>query len=109
MNDKPKVFCIGMPRTGTTSLGHALTKLGYTVAGPFMMADDEWDHDLIYEKAEDKLTRCNAVRDTPWAVLYDWLDESYPDARFILTVRDCREWMSSMKRHFVYRRLPAFT
>ena len=74
-----------------------------------MMKDDEWDHELIYEKAEDKLERCNAVRDTPWAVLYDWLDETHPDARFILTVRDCREWVSSMKRHFAYRRLPAFT
>lgn len=99
-NKPPQVFCIGLPRTGTTSMGWALSKLGYTVAGPFGMDDVGWDHESVLERAEFKLETCNAVQDTPWPVLYEWLDMCYPDAKFILTYRGVDDWIRSMKDRF---------
>lgn len=96
----PKVFGIGMFKTGTTSLGHALQKLGYrTLNGPWwpkevMLADswyqhpEEWDG---YRGVIRTMTESfDAFQDYPWMFCFEMCHEWYPDAKFILTSRDSK-------------------
>mmetsp|Transcript_115525 Transcript_115525/g.258054 ORF Transcript_115525/g.258054 Transcript_115525/m.258054 type:complete len:288 (-) Transcript_115525:9-872(-) len=38
--------------------------------------------------------------DMPWPVLYQWLDETYPDSKFIFWARNSSEWEDSAKDFF---------
>lgn len=95
--NKTKVFCIGMFKTGTTSMGRAFDMLGYnTLHGPWwdegMIVDDwyktpeKWDDydDLIRAKAE----KYDAFEDYPWMFCYKKCDVWFPGSKFILLERD---------------------
>jgi len=100
-----KVFCIGLPKTGTTSLGVALQELGYQVTGPNGLHDPEIEENAIpmaFELAE----RFDAFRDTPWPVIYQELDERFPGSKFILSLRDPESWVRSQVRHFGRKKTP---
>lgn len=103
-----KVFCIGMFKTGTTSLGRAFDVLGYrTMHGPWWPKDrmivDDW-----YEKAEEwskyddiikqQTTNFNAFEDYPWMFCYEKCNQWYPKAKFILTLRDYQKVAESEVR-----------
>lgn len=97
--DKPRVFCIGWHKTGTTTMGIALLELGYTVLGcrldmakPLMSGDKETPIQLA--------GNFDALQDIPWAGLFKELDEAYPGSKFILTIRDEDSWMNSATKHF---------
>ena len=94
-----KVFCIGMHKTGTSSIGLALIELGYSVLGARVdLADD-----LLEGKIENVLEAVapySAIQDVPWALLYKELDNKYPNSKFILTERDEVKWMNSVLKHF---------
>ena len=54
MSNKPKVFCIGFHKTGTTSLELALKQLGFRVTGSFGTKDPDIAtkvHELYQDKA----------------------------------------------------------
>lgn len=99
-----KVFCLGFQKTGTSSLGLALERLGYDVTGyhpfrplagrPGLTLDDLWAVALPLAQAHD------AAQDTPWPVLYERLDAAFPDARFIHVVRDRDAWIRSVANDF---------
>jgi len=101
----PKVFGIGFHKTGTTSLGQALGLLGYRVCGDVATADP-----LIGERAlgfARQLTeRFDAFQDNPWPIIYRELDGWYPDAKFVLTVRDTESWLASVVKFFGERDSP---
>lgn len=98
---RPKVFCVGFQKTGTTSLNAALSGLGYDVAS-------YWGGHLKYPKLKAvyieeclKLAaKCDAVEDMPWPLLYRELDREFPGARFILTTRETDRWLKSICSHF---------
>ena len=97
--DKPRVICIGWHKTGTTTLGSALLKLGYSVLGCRL---DSY-YPLVKGDMETALAMTDAfdaVQDVPWAALFRELDERYPGSKFILTVRDEDFWLRSAERHF---------
>lgn len=81
---REKVFGIGLPRTGTTSLAVALLQMGFKTA--HCVYDDE-----IFELGD-------AFTDTP--VFADWreLDVRYPGSKFVLTVRPFEQWIRSVRR-----------
>jgi len=89
-----KVFCVGFHRTGTTTFQTALEELGYKVVG---MRKPEWeayaagDYDTIRQTADE----FDGFRDMPWPMIYRWLHETYPDARFVLSHRDVESWVAS--------------
>jgi hypothetical protein len=96
-SSRPKVFCIGMYRTGTSSLGLALSWLGYRTTSSFIeVADKPSDYfDLDPTKWIERLKRVemylesmDAFADCPWMYVYQELDRRYPGAKFILTVRN---------------------
>ena len=98
-----KVFGIGMFKTGTKSLGAALSTLGYIgLYRPwFILRDaqnvpDNWYNDpdnwyLYYNKIKERAAGYNAFSDAPWMFLFKQLDEWYPGSKFILTLRKSPE------------------
>lgn len=102
LRHKPKLFCIGLNKTGTTSLEKACKNLGFCV-------DDQNEaHKLMYnyEKREfgkivDHCKNAEVFQDSPFSMkfTYLFLEQAYPDAKFILTVRDSPEqWYESFVR-----------
>lgn len=84
-----KIFGIGLPRTGTTSLNVALNTIGIpSIHFPFSLYELE---DLSI------LDQYTAFVDSPIPSLYHQLDGIYPDAGFILTTRPLEQWLASMQ------------
>lgn len=81
---KNKVFGLGLSKTGTSSLTRALTVLGYKSAH------------FIKVHQFDKY---DAITDTPVPVIYPALDRQYPNAKFVLTLRDAEDWVKSFAGH----------
>ncbi len=88
-----KIFNIGLPKTGTTSLNRALTQLGFTsihnpkgfrkqaMEGCYRFEPDNWQ--AITNFGEH---------------FYPQLDQAYSNSKFILTIRDEEAWLASWKR-----------
>lgn len=76
-----KVFGVGLPRTGTSSLSEALTILGYKTKH--------------YPKYIIKANEFDALVDSPVSNCFEYLDHCYAGAKFILTVRDQEKWLKS--------------
>lgn len=101
----PKVFGIGFHKTGTTSLGQALAKLGYRVCGDVATADPAIA-DRAVAIARELTPHYDAFQDNPWPILYRELHGWYPEAKFVLTVRDTEDWLASMVGFFKDRHSP---
>lgn len=84
LEQKAKVFGIGLGKTGTASLRMALEILGYRTT-----------HSL----AIDSLQAYDAAADSSVAMAFRELDWRYPDARFILTVRPVETWLAAWKKY----------
>lgn len=96
---KPKVFCIGFHKTGTSSMAAALSNLGYRVAGPYGVNDPNIENNVLsmaYSLAEE----FDAFQDNPWPILYKELDAKFPGSKFILTLRSPESWIKSQVNHF---------
>lgn len=100
-----KVFCIGFHKTGTTSMAKALSALGYKVTGPNGTRDPDIARN-VYEMAAALLKKNDAFQDNPWPIIYKWCHEQYPDAKFILTLRDPERWYESQRKHFAASTTP---
>jgi len=96
---KPKIFCVGVNKTGTTSLAKALAELGIIV-GEQNLAER-----LIHDWARRDFRRlfwvcrtAQAFQDVPfsWDFTFQALDQHFWGSKFILTVRDNPEqWYAS--------------
>jgi len=89
-----KVFCIGLPKTGTSSLHHALTMLG--------LRSVHFPHDPVTVRQLregkydlDVMKNCDAVSDVPIPAIFPQLDKAFPGSKFIHTVRDRSSWLQS--------------
>jgi hypothetical protein len=86
---RPKVFGVGLQRTGTSSLTRALNQLGIpTVQFPKQLFHDI-DHEII--------DRYRGFTDSPVPLLYRELDRRHPGSRFIHTLRDESAWLASIE------------
>jgi len=95
-----KVFGIGLNKTGTTTLGECLTRLGYrhqSYSSPALgaFAQGRMDHLL------DMTQHFDSCEDWPWPLAWRELYGRYgDDARYILTTRSSAEiWVESLKKH----------
>ena len=99
MSSSPrKIFGVGVHRTGTSSVARALSILGFRTShwsrhGQIMADVRAGNYRLRVMEDLD------AVLDFPIPVLYRELDAAFPGSRFILTVRDQREWLASVEEH----------
>ena len=96
---RPKVFCVGFQKTGTTSLQYALSKLGYRVGGVFSVKDLD-RREQMFERAMELLPQFDAFADNPWCLYYREFDAAVPGSKFILTTRDPEKWYASACKHF---------
>jgi len=84
MSIHSKIFVIGLPRTGTTSICSTLLTLNYTVA-----------HTAYTQKTFEQ---ANAIADTPVFHDYEKLHRYYPNSHFIYLTRDPVKWIPSIKQ-----------
>ncbi|MEM7342567.1 MAG: sulfotransferase [Actinomycetota bacterium] len=84
----PKIFGLGLARTGTTSLHHAMGILGIDSAPSSAHLIDGWDPAFI--AAHD------AFFDNPIPFLRATIEDQVADARYIVTVRNRASWLASM-------------
>ncbi len=94
---KPKVFGIGLNRTGSSSLGRYFQMLGY------MHSFETYSVHKIERMINDKkylkkiMDRFEMHEDWPNAMVYKELAEMYPNAKFILTIRESADkWFNSL-------------
>ena len=78
-----KIFIIGLPRTGTTSVSVALLEQGLTVA-----------HQAFTKQA---FMLADAVSDAPCFSDYQQLDALFPNAKFVYLDRPLDKWLPSMQ------------
>ena len=102
---RPKVFCIGLSRTGTTSISVALQMLGFE-------AHHQCADIVDLTGAKPRVNRCwadafDAHADVAPATVFEELAKLYPDARFVLTQREPRTWGRAMIR-FCAKSWPIF-
>jgi hypothetical protein len=79
-----KIFIIGLPRSGTTSICAAMLELGYTVA-----------HTAYTQKT---FNDAQVIADTPIFADFKRLDNFYPHSKFIYLTRNSDKWLPSIKQ-----------
>ncbi len=94
-----KVFGIGFHKTGTKSLAKALRVLGYEVTGPNNFKDRDIA-ETYHDVTRDLSAQFDAFQDNPWPLVYREMDRQWPEAKFILTVRESGAWYASQLEHF---------
>lgn len=100
-------YCVGAAKTGTTSLAHLLSQ-------SYRAAHEPFPHDSVVRTyllrrarySTRKFANYIRFRDRLLSLefeaslfLVDWISflvEIFPDAKFILTIRDCKSWLESM-------------
>lgn len=101
---KPKVFGVGFQKTGTTTLGVIFDKLGYKVAGYDAFRQFAGRDSLTLQEVEahalEVARDVDAVKDSPWPILYQSLDRAFPGSKFIHVTRDPDAWIRSAVKDF---------
>ncbi len=103
---KEKNFCIGLNKTGSTSLHHAFLMLGYNSVHYQCKAGNL--KEIIKNNYQSNNLLLTGIED--YDVYLDWsnkhthhlfreLDKQYPGSRFILTTRDLEDWLISREKH----------
>lgn len=95
---KPKIFGIGLSKTGTSSLAQALQRLGYRTKD--CMGTTRYAAGDLSSIDMDTVIAHDALTDTPIPSFYRELDARFPGSKFILTVRDREGWLNSCKKQF---------
>ena len=95
-----KIFCIGLNKTGTTSIESFFMENGYTVgdqAKAEYLIEDWYKRD--FKSTLEYCENYDAFQDVPFSLPYTFifLEQHFPQAKFILTIRDSPEqWYSSL-------------
>lgn len=102
-----KVFCIGINKTGTSTIKHCFRALGITpIASPTEYTKKireqlkAFYNDRNYAPMLEIAERYQAFEDRPWNMwsMYKHLDQRFPNSLFILTTRDPESWWRSTER-----------
>lgn len=101
-----KVFVIGRNKTGTTSLAAALQSAGYRIGSQHEAEGllDDW-HRRDFCALLEYCHSADAFQDVPFSLpdTYKAVDIAFPDAKFVLTVRDSPEqWYKSVTTFHAY-------
>jgi len=93
------VFCIGWPKTGTTSITEALRILGLFSwhFAPWIIGLDRLTTTNVSPVIDfDCINDYTAVSDLPVCALFKELDQAFPGSLFIFTTRPVESWSESM-------------
>ncbi len=97
---RPKIFGIGLNKTGTTTLSKCGEILGYRCTGcnKKLLRDVVLKHD--FRRLQKIGSQYDLFEDWPWPLVYKELDNFFPGSKFILTTRkDEGTWLNSLKKH----------
>jgi len=103
---RTRIFCIGLSRTGTSSLITALRVLNIQAIHSLhggSSSDIDYLSDMILKGDFNLSTFDNSILaygDIPIPMFYKRLSQQYPNAKFILTTRDIQSWLLSAERWF---------
>lgn len=89
-----KIFIIGLPRTGTSSVCATLLDMGYKVAH--------------CANTMRSIEAADVIGDTPAYCDYKKLDKKYPGSKFIYLDREIEKWLPSIK-YLLHRMHPGLT
>lgn len=94
-----KVFGIGLPKTGTTTLGYCFNQFGFRHRSYSMdLAVQVKRNELENVLAEAE--KYETFEDWPWFSIYRELDQRFPNSKFILTLRkDTETYVASLRKH----------
>ncbi|KAI1846632.1 hypothetical protein JX265_009065 [Neoarthrinium moseri] len=116
ISSRPFIICCGLPRTGTTSLGKALSILlegpvfdggGQSFRGnrheqrqmlelaSHVPAKEAHERELVLNSLAKLTAGCVASVDQPGCYMIEELLRLYPDATVICTIRDRESWWAS--------------
>ena len=99
-----KVFGIGFQKTGTTTLGRILDRLGYRTASYHQFRDMADREGLTFAEVEARALAIardfDGAKDSPWPILYESLDRAFPGSKFIHVERDPEAWIQSAVKDF---------
>jgi Sulfotransferase domain len=101
--ERPRIFCIGLNKTGTSSFHEAMTILGFESL--HFGGSDVHNRVLAAIEAGAPLLsnldpRFDAFSDIGLlSRRFVMLDRQYPGSRFVFTVRPVEEWIDSRRRH----------
>jgi hypothetical protein len=95
---RPRVFGLGLSRTGTKSLHQALCMLGYHSDHFSTQLIHLWDGEL--QLLTKRAAAFDALTDITAAHFFRELDLAFPGSKFVLTLRDPQAWLRSCERHF---------
>jgi hypothetical protein len=104
--DEPKIFCISMQRSGTSSVGKFLENFDFRCVDAKEDHYSHWselwldgNYDAIFSSPYFK--GANAYEDTPWFFpeFYKFLFHRFKNAKFILFEREPSAWFDSMVNH----------
>jgi len=94
--EPPKIFCIGLWKTGTKSFGQAMAMLGFKthchywpkVEGPLnkgILPASVSDAEIA--EILEVINTHNAFADSPWMNIYRWVENTFPNSKFVLSLR----------------------
>ena len=101
-----KVFCVGMNKTGTSSILRCLRILGVApiairakIATELSVATEALLNSADYEPALKIAENFRAFEDRPWNMweMYMHLDKRFADSLFVLSIRDSESWWRSVE------------
>ncbi|MFN2261928.1 MAG: sulfotransferase family protein [Psychroflexus sp.] len=108
MTSDSKIFCIGLNKTGTSSLHEAFKILGFKSVH-FIDDDGQNIKDIMednFHNNEDILKGISHYdafsdwdRDETSHLIFKAFDQQYPNSKFILNTRDLDSWLNSRENH----------
>lgn len=107
MKNFNKIFCIGLNKTGTSSIHEALQILGFKSVhhkesrGKSIkdIIKSNYDNGLDILKDIDHYDAYSDWSHPSSNILFKEFDKQYPNSKFILNTRDINAWIKSRKKH----------
>ena len=98
--DRPRVFCIGLNKTATSSLHAAFLILGYRSLHKSYIAQKKFHKAIMKnKKLLHYMQDYDVFSDYPYFRYFKELDMQYPGSKFILNTRDREQWVQSRIAH----------
>lgn len=99
MSKIPKIFCIGLSKTGTTTTDHVLRSHNVIPKGFDGEILKEYRFNGFSQRIKSIIDNYRAFQDLPWPLMYKECDIHYPNSKFILTVRSSgHKWVESITK-----------
>jgi hypothetical protein len=97
---RPRIFCIGLNRTGTKSLAQAFSMIGLRALHDARYATEAIDRAVAQDlPLLTWIDDYDCYADAPFYRWYRQLHEQYPESRFILNTREDASWVESRIAH----------